>query len=188
MLRCARETGAIIGYVLCCSSVLFRSKRTGDLGAPRQISGRRLFSKRAPGRRPAGLHRLHRRADCCSLLYFLDPGGGPARRRRAKKKSWPSGILYMGAMVLYLRALQSEEASGGGAAPPGCRPLFGYVPRLFRARRNPVGPTQMGRRGALIICRRGRSCRSALGRSAIIQTAAGGVDAGLWLSCCRSPR
>ena len=38
---------------------------------------------------------------------------------------WPSavmtvsGVLYMGAMLFYLRAIQSEEASRGGAAVPG---------------------------------------------------------------------
>ena len=80
------------------------------------------------------------------ILYF-DPGvvrldGASASVIMA------SGILYMGAMVLYLRALQSEEASV--VAPFfQASPLFGYVLAYFVLGET-LSPTQMAG-GALII-------------------------------------
>jgi uncharacterized membrane protein len=80
------------------------------------------------------------------ILYF-DPGvirldGGSASVIMA------SGILYMGAMVLYLRALQSEEASV--VAPFfQASPLFGYVLAYFVLGET-LSPTQMAG-GTLII-------------------------------------
>jgi drug/metabolite transporter (DMT)-like permease len=88
-----------------------------------------------------------------------------------------AGILYMGAMLLYLRALQSEEASV--VAPYfQASPLFGYVLAYLV-----LGETLSGRQmaggalivvGALIVSIRfGKSARAFKGRLAALMLACG---------------
>ncbi len=115
-----------IGPLIDVLAVLrvFRPDLVGHLRAFGQISRRALLqAKRCCG--VAAVHRVRRSAGAAVHLV-VRAIGHESKSPAASRVIVLSGILYMSAMLLYLQALQSEEAS---VVAPFFQtsPLFGYV-------------------------------------------------------------
>ena len=87
---------------------LLRSRALGRFDSHRQVPGGSLLQEQRY-RRAHGVHRPHRAGDAafhCGVQgrRHLDPGHG-------HRGDDGQGVLYMGAMLFYLRAIQQEEAS-----------------------------------------------------------------------------
>src|SRR5260370_15439755 len=113
------------------------------------------------------------------FIWFLAPGVATVGLQNAALMAF-SGLLYMGALLFYLRALQSEEASV--VAPFfQAAPLFGFV-LGYLVLGETLSPTQMAG-GALIIGGTVLvSLRSDLRKSSF-KTSFNGRLAALMLSC-----
>ncbi len=116
------------------------------------------------------------------FIWFLAPGVATVGLQNAALMAF-SGLLYMGAMLFYLRALQSEEASV--VAPFfQAAPLFGFV-LGYLVLGETLSPTQMAG-GALIIGGTVLvSLRSDLRKSSF-KTSFNGRLAALMLACALS--